>query len=291
MFEESRISPRLMQFIVAVVIAVAVTGFMALRSLKTGPFGRRQFVDMSHEQQVALGAQAFRQSLAQSNVVPRGPVVREVEEVTGRLEKATKNPAFLKMTGLPDRQYPWEVKVVESREVNAFCLPGGKMVVYTGILPVCANDAGLATVMGHELSHALGQHGAERMTQAKLANIGVAITGAGLGGMDPRDQQRVMQLINAGAQFGIMSYGRKHESEADRMGLYLMAAAGYDPEESVKFWERMKAKSGGGKTPEFLSTHPSHETRIRDLMKWIPEAKPLYEASPYRTETKRLQLR
>ena len=207
--------------------------------------------------------------------------------MTDRLVAATKNPDFLRMVKIPERKYEWEVRVLESREVNAFCLPGGKMVVYTGILPVCKTDAGLATVMGHELSHALGQHGAERMAQSQLAQIGVSTAGAGVGGSD-QERARVMQVLNAGAKFGIMSYGRKHESEADHMGLLLMATAGYDPNESVKFWERMKAQSSGGRQPEFLSTHPSHETRIRDLTNWIPDAMPLYRASGHTEKPKPL---
>lgn len=283
---------RLMQFVVAILIGVAVMGFMAFRSVKKGPFGRRQLVDVSADQQIALGVQAYREVLSKAKVVRRGQVVEEVQEVTDRLVKATKNPEFLRLTRIQDRPYPWEVQVVEENQVNAFCLPGGKMVVYTAILPVCKTDAGLATVMGHEIAHALGQHGAERMTQSKLARIGITAAGASLGNMDYRDRQTMMQILNAGAQFGIMAYGRKHESEADHVGLLLMAAAGYDPNESVKFWERMQAKAGGGqKTPEFLSTHPSHETRIRDLLKWIPQAMPLYQASGDRSTPRNLALR
>src|SRR5262249_46674454 len=151
-----------------------------------------------------------------------------------------KNQKFLEMTKLPERNYDWQVRVIRSKEVNAFCLPGGKMVVYTAILPVCQTDAGLATVMGHEISHALARHGAERMAQQQLAQIGIPAAGASLGNLDPRDRARIMQVLNAGAQFGILKYSRSHESEADHVGLLLMATAGYDPKEAIKFWERMK---------------------------------------------------
>src|SRR5262249_13474006 len=128
--------------------------------------------------------------------------------------------------------------------------------------------------------------------QSKLAQIGLTAAGASMGRMDPRERQRVMQILNAGAQFGIMAYGRGHESEADHMGLLLMATAGYDPHESEKVCERRQGLSPGKKSPrEFMSTHPSQETRIRDLMKWIPEAMPLYEASPDKTEPKALATR
>ena len=272
---------RLMQFLVAVALGAVAIGFFAIKGCQSGPFGRKQIVQMSDAEQVALGAQAYEEVLRdpKSRVVSRGDAARAVQEVTKRLVAATKNPDFLRTIKLPERKYEWEVQLIESKEVNAFCLPGGKMVVYTGILPICKTDAGLATVMGHELSHAIGQHGAERMAQAQLAQIGTTAAGAGLGNMDPNERARIMTVINAGAKFGITRYGQKHETEADHMGLLLMATAGYDPNETVKFWERMKAQSGGSRQPEFLSTHPSHETRIRDLTTWIPEAMPLYRAS------------
>ena len=271
---------RLMQFLIAIVLGAVAIGFFAIKGCQSGPFGRKQIVQMSDSEQVALGAQAYQEVLhdPKSKVVTRSEIVLAVKEVTDRLVAATKNPDFLRVVKLPERKYDWEVRVLDSREVNAFCLPGGKMVVYTGILPVCKTDAGLATVMGHELSHALGQHGAERMAQAQLAQIGVTAAGTGVGG-SPEEKARVMSVLNAGAKFGITSYGRKHETEADHMGLLLMATAGYDPNESIKFWERMKAQAGGSRQPEFLSTHPSHETRIRDLTNWIPDAMPLYRAS------------
>ncbi len=271
---------RLMQFLIAIVMGAVAIGFFAIKGCQSGPFGRKQIVEMSDTEQVDLGKQAYQEVLSdpKSKVVDRGKIVIAVKEVTDRLVAATKNPEFLRMVKIPERKYEWDVRVLDSREVNAFCLPGGKMVVYTGILPVCKTDAGLATVMGHELSHALGQHGAERMSQAKLAQIGVAAAGAGFGGSQG-DKERVMTILNAGAKFGITSYGRTHETEADHMGLLLMATAGYDPAETVKFWERMKAQSKGSSQPEFLSTHPSHETRIRDLTGWIPDAMPLYRAS------------
>src|SRR5262249_20285008 len=160
--------------------------------------------------------------------------------------------------------------------------PGGKMVVYTGIIPVCQTDAGLATGMGHEIAPALGSHGAERMAQQQMTQIGPTAAGAGPGDMDYRQRPGLMHVLNARAQVGLPKYSRKHESEADHVGLLLMACAGYDPRQSVTFWERMKAATGSGqRPPEFLSTHPSHETRIRDLEAWLPEALPLYKASGY----------
>lgn len=281
----------LVRLLVAALVGALAMGLFAARGCQNGPFGRKQLITMSTEQQKALGAQAFGEVLHSSAVIERGPVVEDVEAVTRRLVRATRNPEFLRLTHLPERSFDWDVKVVRGKEVNAFCLPGGKMVVYTAILPVCQTDAGLATVMGHEIAHALGQHGAERMAQQRLAQIGMAAASGTLGDMDPSQRAQLMMLLNAGAKFGILSYSRKHESEADHVGLLLMAAAGYNPEESVKFWERMRKASGsGGRPPEFLSTHPSHETRIRDLVNWIPEALPLYRASGAGGPPQRLHL-
>ncbi|MFO0876901.1 MAG: M48 family metallopeptidase [Gemmataceae bacterium] len=282
-------TPQLTRFIVALAIGLLAMGAFAIKGCDRGPFGRRQLVGMSPAQENALGAQAFQEILQESPVVESGTIVRQVQEVTRRLVQATNNPQFQQMTRIPTRDYRWEVRVIESREQNAFCLPGGKMVVYTGILPICQTDAGLATVMGHEISHALARHGAERMAQTRMAQIGVLTAGGSLGNMDPNDRARVIQILNAGAKFGILHYSRKHESEADHVGLLLMAAAGFNPEESVKFWERMAAGKGS-RVPEFLSTHPSHETRIRDLVNWIPEAMPLYRASGHDEPPRRLAL-
>jgi predicted Zn-dependent protease len=277
-----QLDQRLMQLVIAVVIGAIAIGAFAIKGCQRGPFGRAQVVALNPGQEAALGAQAYGEVLKKAQVVESGLVVEQVEDVTNRLIRATRNRDFLRLTKLdPARfeHFQWQVKVVRGKEVNAFCLPGGKMVVYTGILPVCRTDAGLATVMGHEIAHALGSHGAERMAQQRMTQIGLTAAGAGMGDMDYRQRVAIMQVLNAGAQFGILKYSRKHESEADHVGLLLMACAGYNPEESVKFWERMASASKGSRQPEFLSTHPSHETRIRDLMKWMDEARPLYQAS------------
>jgi predicted Zn-dependent protease len=265
--------------LIPIILAIAAIGFIVVKGCQTGPFGRKQVVAINPQQEASLGAQAYREVLGKSDIIEGGPVVQAVRAVAGRLEDATRNEDFLRATKLPSQKMEWQVSVVRSREVNAFCLPGGKIVVYTAILPVCKTDAGLATVMGHEIAHALAHHGAERMAQQRIAQIGVVAAGASLHDMDARKRAQIMMALNAGAQFGILKYSRKHESEADHVGLFLMATAGYDPHEAVKFWERMRAVSSGGRQPEFMSTHPSHETRIRDLNKWMPEAVRLYRAS------------
>lgn len=263
-----------------VLLGLLAVGVMAITNCREGPFGRRQLVALDPQQEEELGLQAFQEVLAQERTVRRGPVVEAVRAVAERLTAATSNAEFLAKTKLPEQPMKWLVEVVESNQQNAFCLPGGKIVVYTGILPAAETDAGLATVMGHEIAHALAHHGAERMAHAQMAQVGIAAAGGALGDMDPQQRMRLMQLMNAGAKFGILAYGRDHESEADHMGLLLMAAAGYDPRESVRFWERMQQLSKGAQPPQFLSTHPNHETRMRDLTTWMPEALPLYEAAP-----------
>jgi len=173
--------------------------------------------------------------------------------------------------------YNWEFNTVNSNDVNAWCMPGGKVVVYTGILPITKDDAGLAVVMGHEIAHAIAEHGNERMSQT------LAIQAAGIG-LELYMQQKPEQTRNlfltafgVGSELGILAYSRQHELEADKLGLIFMAMAGYDPQRSLTFWQEM-AKSGNAKVPEFLSTHPSDEHRIAEITKFLPEAQKYYTA-------------
>jgi metalloendopeptidase OMA1, mitochondrial len=256
--------------------------FMAVRGCQEGPFGRHQIVGLSPQQESQLGAQAFQQVLQKSDVVYSGPAVAAVRQVGERLATATQSPDFLRAVRLQPARLDWEFRVVRSSQVNAFCLPGGKVVVYTGILPVCQTEAGLATVMGHEIGHALAHHGAERIAQQQIASIGEQGVAVSLGGSDPATRQQVMAALGMGAQVGfLLPFSRKHESEADHIGLLLMATAGYDPREAVRFWVRMEEQASSDRAPPpFLSTHPGHEQRAGDLQRWMPEALQLYNVSP-----------
>ena len=167
--------------------------------------------------------------------------------------------------------------------MRAFALPGGKIAVYTGIFPVAKTEAGLAAVMGHEVVHALARHGAERMSEGQLTNVAMQVAGAAAGasGGGGLMSQAAMAALGVGAQVGVLlPFSRKHESEADYIGILLAADAGYDPRESVHLWERMEQLSSGGGSAEFLSTHPGHETRIQHLKEWMPEAMALYQSKP-----------
>jgi predicted Zn-dependent protease len=219
--------------------------------------------------------QQYDQFLNENTVVSGTAEAAMVERVGVNLRQAVEK--WLASQGqahyLDD--YRWEYKLILSNDVNAWCMPGGKIVVYTGILPVTKDEAGLAVVLGHEISHALLNHGQQRMSMGVLEQLGAVGLQLGLGvaGVSQDTQSLAMAAYGVGSQVGAaLPFSRANESEADQYGLILMAIAGYDPEQAVPFWERMAAMGGGG-TPEFLSTHPSDSTRIRQLQGWIPEAK------------------
>jgi metalloendopeptidase OMA1, mitochondrial len=234
---------------------------------KTPFTNRSQLILVSPDEEMKLGAQAFKQVLAKERVVKDGTVTRSVLEVGQRLARAANRPEF-----------KWEFAVLEDRkQANAFALPGGKVAVYTGILPVAQTTNGLAVVLGHEIAHVLARHGAERMSQGLVTQAGGSLLGAFFGG--GATANAVMAAYGLGAQLGVLlPYSRTQESEADHIGLLLMARAGYDPREALAFWKRME-KASGGSQPEFLSTHPSHGTREEQIQAWLPEALRYYDAS------------
>jgi predicted Zn-dependent protease len=225
---------------------------------------------LSTEQESALGLQSYQQVLAQSESVSSGADLEMVKRVASRLAS---------VTGQSAQNFDWRVSLIRDEKVNAFCLPGGKIVVYTGILPVTQNEASLATVLGHEMAHATSRHGAQRVFEQNLSQTAMMGVAGSLSDMDYQKQRAILGALGAGAQFGIlMPFGRKQESEADHIGLIYMARGGFDPRESIGFWQRME-RVGGEQPPEFLSTHPSHGTRIQQLQSWMPQAIEEYNKS------------
>ncbi len=231
----------------------------------TNAAGRKAHYALNPQQESALGLQSYQQVLNESQTISSGPEYEMVKRVAQRLAGAT---------GDASKKFDWRVSLVRSSQVNAFCLPGGKIVVYTGILPVAKTEAGLATVMGHEMAHATLRHGSERLLQQKATQTLMTGVRVSVGDMSYDQQRAIMGALGAGAQYGLLlPFSREHESEADAIGLRYMARAGYDPREAIEFWKRMSSSmSGSGKPPEFMSTHPSDQTRIQALEGLLPAA-------------------
>ncbi len=243
--------------------AFALFQYFGAEKVKNPETGRAMRVAMSTEQEQALGLQSFREIVAQSDVVTDGPEHDLVVRVARRLAGAV---------GEAGRGFEWQVTLIRSPQANAFCLPGGKIAVYTGILPYTQDEAGLAAVMGHEMAHAVARHGSQRLLRTNLAQTLMAGAQFSFSDMDYGQRQMVMAALGAGAQFGVLlPFSRSHESEADEMGLLYMARAGFDPSAAIDFWGRM-AQSGGASGPEFASTHPSHATRVQHLRELLPKA-------------------
>ncbi|WP_226468074.1 M48 family metallopeptidase [Luteimonas panaciterrae] len=238
--------------------------------------GEKVLIDksISPQEEKALGLQAYQEILQQERPVDaNSPIVAEVREIAQRLiaKIPQVSDALAAEHGLQaqhiENEFEWAVTVLQSDQANAFCLPGGKMAVYTGLVPVAQNKDAMAVVMGHEITHALLRHGAQRMTEQKLAQIG-QMAGA-MSGMDAQQMQMVMAVYGYGRS---LPYARKQETQADEMGLMLAAAACYNPHEAIALWQRMDQASGGQAPPEFSSTHPSSGTRIQNLQALMPKA-------------------
>jgi metalloendopeptidase OMA1, mitochondrial len=261
----------IMKKILALILSVI---FVA--SCGTAPYtGRSQVILVSEGQEASLGDDAYRHHLRDSVVTHDAEAERIVRKVGERIARAANKP-----------EYKWEFTVINDPEmVNAFAVPGGKVAVYTGIFVPARDEAGLAVVLGHEVAHALARHPAERMSQGMLLQLG----GVGLGvalGRNPALANQVLQAYGITAGVGVaLPFSRSQETEADRIGLILMAKAGYDPRVALELWERMEKKGGKGAPPEFLSTHPGYETRIQQLRSFLPEALGYYQAGSTRIET------
>jgi len=244
--------------------AFALFKYMTAETAVNPETGEVVKVALSPEQEEALGLQSYQQVLSQSEVITEGPEYELVRRVASRLAPAT---------GEGGRGFEWHVSLVRNDQANAFCLPGGKIVVNTGILPIAQTEEGLAAVMGHEMAHATLRHGAQRLLRSDLTNTVMQGVALSVADMSYEQQKTVMGLLGAGAQFGVLlPFSRDHETEADEIGILYMARAGYDPRASVGLWERMAEAGGGQQPPEFMSTHPSHGTRIERLEAFMPRA-------------------
>ena len=246
---------------------------LVLVGCKTNPFtGKSTLNFYSNSQMFPMAFAQYDEFLGSNKVVTGTSDAQMITRVGQRIASAAER--WLNANGYPGylKDYKWEYNLVQDETVNAWCMPGGKIVFYTGILPITQNETGVAVVMGHEVAHALADHGAQRMSAGTIQQIGAVAGNVAI--QDPEKRNMFNQAYGIGSQLGVMlPFSRSHETEADKIGLQIMAIAGYNPDEVAKLWQRMKAESGGQAPPEFLSTHPSNDTRISNLTAWAPAAK------------------
>lgn len=258
-------------------IALSVFIF-ALSACSTVPLtGRKQVSLIPGAQMNAMAVNEYRNILSESKVITGTAQANMVASVGHKVAAAVEQ--YLRQKGHADmiKDFNWEFNLIDQNVANAWCMPGGKVAFYTGIMGICKDEVGVAVVMGHEIAHAVAKHGSERMSQGLMQQLGGVALQVAIKDQPEKTQDIYMAAYGIGSQYGAMlPFSRLHESEADKMGLVFMAMAGYDPREAPKFWERMAAQSGGSQMPEFLSTHPSHDTRIKDLNVNMGEAMKYY---------------
>ncbi len=262
-----------------ITLTITILTFIVLQSCSTVPLtGRSQLNMIPSSEMLSMSFQQYDQFLKENKLSTNQTEVNLVKNTGVKIQHAVER--YMKENNLSDRLngYKWEFNLVEDDQVNAWCMPGGKVVVYTGILPVTKDEAGLAVVMGHEIAHAIAEHGNERMSQQLLQQVGAVGLMVAMKEEPAQTQALWLSVYGVGTTVGIMlPYSRTQESEADHLGLIFMAMAGYDPHAAPEFWKRMAASKQGGQPPEFLSTHPSDQTRINDITSWIPEAMKYYK--------------
>lgn len=241
--------------------------------------GRRQLSFIPASEMNSMALSSYKETLASSKISTNTEQTAMIKRVGERISKAVEQYMAENNMSSAISGFQWEFNLIDDpNTVNAWCMPGGKVAFYTGILPVCQNDIGIAVVMGHEIAHAVANHGSERMSQEIVVQLGGTALSTALQQKPEQTQQLAMTVFGVGSQvLGILPYSRLHESEADKMGLIFMAMAGYNPNEAPKFWERMKSLSEGSAPPQFLSTHPSDNKRITDLQAAMPEAMRYYK--------------
>ncbi|MEI6864980.1 M48 family metallopeptidase [Flavicella sp.] len=236
--------------------------------------GRKRVNFVSDSEVLPMSFAQYKTFLDESTLSDNLQETREINEVGERISKAvTKFMRDNNMSKEAD-SYEWEFNLVQDEAINAWCMPGGKVVFYTGILPIAKNTDGIAAIMGHEVAHAFAKHGQERMSSQKIKQIGAVAVAAGSSGVSTEEQLMWNMAYGLGSGLGMLKFSRQHETEADKLGMVFMIMAGYNPQEAVEVWKRMKAM-GASSTPEFMSTHPSNATRIKDLQDFIPEANTL----------------
>lgn len=259
-------------------VLILAVSFLVYSCSTVAVTGRKQLALVPNSELNAMSYQQYDQVIKESKLSSNREQVALVKNVGSKLSRAVEK--YMRDNKLQDelKGYKWEFNLIDDDDmVNAWCMPGGKVAFYTGIMPVCKDEDGVAVVMGHEIAHAIANHGNERMTQGLIQQLGGAALSYALKEKPQLTQQLFMTAYGAGTTVGAMlPFSRLQESEADRMGLIFMAMAGYDPREAPAFWQRMAQQSQGGSPPEFLSTHPSHERRISDLQAAIPEAMKYY---------------
>jgi predicted Zn-dependent protease len=240
--------------------------------------GRQQLSLVSNAEIIPMVNQQYDSIVRHAKLSSDQTQTAMVKNVGHKIQKAVEQYMAQNNLSSQLQGFQWEFNLIDDpKTVNAWCMPGGKVAFYTGIMPICKDEAGVAVVMGHEVAHAIANHGRERMSQGLVANMGLSTIGAAMGQNPSMTKQIMMQAVGMGTQIGMLKFSRQHESEADKIGLIFMAMAGYDPNHAVSFWERMDQMSGGNAPPEWLSTHPSHSTRIADLKAQIPDAMKYYK--------------
>ncbi|MEB2775897.1 M48 family metallopeptidase [Algoriphagus sp. D3-2-R+10] len=258
-------------------IAILFSAGLILYSCATVPLtGRSQLALVSDEEIQPLVNEQYDAVLKEDKVVTNTADGQKVLKVGNRMAKAVESYLTSQGYGELANSFDWEFNLLQSDQVNAWCMPGGKVAFYTGIMPLTQTETGIAVVMGHEIAHAVASHSRERMSNGMLTNIGVGVFSTAMGQNPTLTQQILLQSVGIGSELGMLSFSRKHELEADEMGLTFMAIAGYDPREAPIFWQRMLDKENGAAPPEFLSTHPASKTRIDKLNKLMPEALTFY---------------
>lgn len=263
-------------------LLIIITGIIGFQCSDVPLSGRSQLKLIGNDKIFPMSFDQYDQVKKESKIITGTANAATIKRVGSRIQKAVEQYFVDQGEANYLKDYQWEFNLIQDDEmVNAWCMPGGKVAFYTGIMPICKDEAGVAVVMGHEIAHAIANHGSERISQqyaaqAGLAAVSIIVTGSGSATIPP---DVIMQGAGAATSIGILSFSRKHESEADKLGLYFMAMAGYNPQVAPSFWERMAANSGGQAPPEFLSTHPSHSSRIRGLKNAMPEAMEFYRKS------------